>query len=59
MYVEPIDLHHIYDLQSMQPTLDEIGSTIREHNQSSSELIMLIVAGDFNRHHPAWSGTYV
>jgi len=43
----------------MQPTLDEIGSTIREHNQSSSELIMLIVAGDFNRHHPAWSGTYV
>jgi ribonuclease HI len=59
VYVKPIDLHHIYDLQSMQPTLDEIEATIRHHTQNSPLPTTLIAAGDFNRHHPAWSSTYV
>jgi hypothetical protein len=32
---------------------------IREHTRVSSRLTIIIVAGDFNRHHPAWSGTYI
>jgi endonuclease/exonuclease/phosphatase (EEP) superfamily protein YafD len=43
----------------MQPTLDEIESTIREHTRDPSNQMSLIIAGDFNRHHPAWSGTHV
>ena len=59
VYVEPINLHHLNEVQSMQATLDEIESTIEEHTRSCPLPTSLIVAGDFNRHHPVWSGTYV
>lgn len=59
VYVPPIDMHHIYDLRSMQPTLDVIEATIREHSSTSSTPTALIVAADFNDHHPAWSGSHV
>lgn len=60
VYVEPIDLHHVYEIQSIQMILGEIDSAIEEHTQNSSDLqTNLIIAGDFNRHHPAWSSTYV
>lgn len=59
VYVPPIDLHHIYDLQSMRSTLDEIEATVHAHNGNSSTVTTLIVAGDFNTHHPAWSGSHV
>lgn len=59
VYIEPIDLYRVHETQSMQTTLDEIETTIEEHTQNSPIPTSLIIAGDFNRHHPAWSGTYV
>lgn len=43
----------------MQPTLDSIESTIRLHTSDPSAPTTLIAAGDFNRHHPAWSDSPV
>jgi hypothetical protein len=34
VYIEPIDLHRLYEIQTMQPTLDEMESTIGEPIQS-------------------------
>ena len=59
VYVPPIDMHHIYDVHSMQTTLDAIETTICNHSDTPSTPTTLIMAGDFNRHHPMWSGTHV
>lgn len=59
VYTEPIDLHRVHEIQSMQTTLNEIEVTIEEHTRNWPIPTSLIIAGDFNRHHPAWSGTYV
>ncbi|KIW24850.1 uncharacterized protein PV07_10538 [Cladophialophora immunda] len=59
VYIEPIDLHRVHEIQSMQATLNEIVATIEEHSRNCPIPTSLIIAGDFNRHHPAWSGTYV
>jgi endonuclease/exonuclease/phosphatase (EEP) superfamily protein YafD len=59
VYIEPIDLHRVHETQSMQATLDEIEATIGKHTRNRPIPTSLIMAGDFNRHHPAWSGTHV
>ena len=59
IYIPPLNYHNLYELQSMQPTLDAIDSTVREHTGSPHASTTLLLAGDFNRHHPAWSGDRV
>jgi hypothetical protein len=39
-----------------QPTLEEIRATIQDATRNAGKPTKLILAGDFNRHHPAWSG---
>jgi hypothetical protein len=39
--------------------LEAIESTISRAEQASSKPVMIIMAGDFNRHHPAWSNRRV
>ena len=57
VYIPPVDYHHLYEVQSMQPTLDVIESTIgtQATDAASPRRTVLVIAGDFNRHHPAWS----
>jgi hypothetical protein len=56
VYIQPIDYHHLYETQSIQATLGKIESTIAEHSEHASPFpLILVLAGDFNRHHPAWS----
>ena len=59
VYIEPIDLHHVHEIQSMQATLNEIEVTIEEQTRNRTTPTSIIIAGDFNRHHPAWSSSYV
>jgi endonuclease/exonuclease/phosphatase (EEP) superfamily protein YafD len=44
---------------SIQSTLDEIQSTIQQITQATDKPTRVILAGDFNRHHPAWSKNHV
>ena len=57
VYIPSVDYHHLYELQSMQPTLDVIESTIGTYatDAASPRRTVLVIAGDFNRHHPVWS----
>lgn len=55
-YVQPLDIHHLSETQTMQPTLLHIEETIQGTIQATQQPTELIVSGDFNRHHPAWSG---
>ena len=57
VYIQPVDYHHRYEVQSIQSTLDKIESTIGRHakHATSTRPTTLLIAGDFNRHHPAWS----
>ena len=36
VYIQPVDYHHLYEVQSMQPTLDNIESTIQAHSTDST-----------------------
>ena len=45
VYAQPIEYHHLYEVQSMQPTLDKIESAIRLHTVDSLSPTTLIVAG--------------
>jgi hypothetical protein len=42
VYIPPIDMHHIYDMLSMQTTLDEIEATIRIHSDTSFQPTTLL-----------------
>ena len=57
VYIQPVDYHHLYEVQSMQSTLDKIESTIGRHAEHATSIrpTTQVLAGDFNRHHPAWS----
>lgn len=55
VYIQPVDYSRIYEEQSVQETLDQIELTIQQHTGTSTIPTNLILAGDFNRHHPAWS----
>jgi Endonuclease-reverse transcriptase len=37
-------------------TIKEIQTTIEDATCNLSKAMALTLAGDFNRHHPAWSG---
>jgi hypothetical protein len=57
IYIPPLDLHNLYEIQSAQGIFDAIDLTIQEQKASSHTPTTLLLAGDFNRHHPAWSHT--
>jgi hypothetical protein len=55
VYIPPLDTHQAVDTTSAEPVLDEIQNCIQQHSKSTNRTTRLILAGDFNRHHPAWS----
>lgn len=57
VYIQPVDYHHLYEVQSIQSTLDKIESAIERHMEHATptQTTTLVLAGDFNRHHPTWS----
>lgn len=59
VYIQPVDYRRMYEEQSIQDTLDQIEVTIRQHTAATTIPTTLILAGDFNRHHPAWSNGQV
>lgn len=59
VYLPPIKLHQASSEASADSALDEIQSTIRQTTQVTDRPTRLILAGDFNRHHPAWGTNQV
>jgi Endonuclease-reverse transcriptase/Reverse transcriptase (RNA-dependent DNA polymerase) len=59
VYLPPINLHQASEEALTHSTLDEIQSTIQQTIQRTDRPTRLILAGDFNRHHPAWSNNQV
>jgi hypothetical protein len=55
VYIQPAGIHQTAEEVSIQPMLDEIESTIQRIKQASTKPVTVIMARDFNRHHPAWS----
>ncbi|THC88360.1 hypothetical protein EYZ11_012191 [Aspergillus tanneri] len=55
IYIQPIELYQTVEANSAQKVLDEIQATIQQHSNENNRTTKLILAGDFNRHHPAWS----
>lgn len=55
IYIPPIAMHEPFEASSAQEILEEIQKNIQEHTEQNSRTTKLILAGDFNRHHPAWS----
>lgn len=55
VYIPPLDVHQAASSTSTEPILEEIGNTIEQHTKESDKTTRLILAGDFNQHHPAWS----
>ncbi|KAI3040862.1 hypothetical protein CBS147352_9731 [Aspergillus niger] len=55
IYIQPIALHDPVEANSAREILTEIQQTIREQAEQGERTTKIIVAGDFNRHHPAWS----
>ncbi|KAI3054121.1 hypothetical protein CBS147353_11471 [Aspergillus niger] len=53
LYIPPVTLLHPTHESSAQQLLDPIQRTIEEHANSTNRTTKLILAGDFNRHHPA------
>jgi hypothetical protein len=45
-------MHQTAEEVSIRPTLDEIQSTIQQSTRASDRPTKVILAGDFNRHHP-------
>jgi hypothetical protein len=58
VYIPPIKYRQISEEISIQTTLDEIEKSIRS-TKDTSKSTRLTLAGDFNRHHPAWSNQIV
>ncbi|EED11753.1 conserved hypothetical protein [Talaromyces stipitatus ATCC 10500] len=55
VYIPPLDVHQATSTTSTESALKEIENTIEQHTRESNKSTRLILAGDFNRHHPAWS----
>ncbi|GAA92936.1 hypothetical protein AKAW_11049 [Aspergillus luchuensis IFO 4308] len=55
IYILPIAMHEPFEASSAQEILEEIQKNIQEHIEQNSRTTKLILAGDFNCHHPAWS----
>ena len=59
VYIPPIGIYQTPDQVSIQPMLDQIQLTIRQAIRNSNKKTHIILAGDFNRHHPAWSSKQI
>lgn len=55
MYILLLDAHQAASTTAAELILAEIKNTIEEHTKEPNKTIRLILAGDFNQHHPAWS----
>lgn len=55
VYIPPLDAYHAANTTAAESAIEEIKNTIQEHSRNSNKITRLILAGDFNRHHPAWS----
>ena len=59
IYISPITYHQLSQEVTMKSTLDEIRTTIQDATRDTVKPSKVILAGYFNRHHPAWSGNGV
>jgi endonuclease/exonuclease/phosphatase (EEP) superfamily protein YafD len=50
---------HTPDGTSAEATLSAIHDTIQDATRDDSRTFSLILAGDFNRHHPAWGSNQI
>ncbi|KAL3262602.1 hypothetical protein ABHI18_002604 [Aspergillus niger] len=55
IYIQPIALHDTLEVSSAREILTEMQRTIEEQTEQGNRTTKLILAGDFNRHHPVWS----
>ncbi|KAI9035202.1 reverse transcriptase family protein [Aspergillus affinis] len=55
VYIPSLDARQTADVTPVESVLDEIQNCIEKHSQTTDRTTRLILAGDFNRHHPAWS----
>ncbi|KAI3045365.1 hypothetical protein CBS147353_11800 [Aspergillus niger] len=54
VYVPYMDFNQSHEEASIQPMLKEIETCIRQATETTTKLTTIIMAGDFNRHHPIW-----
>lgn len=59
VYIPPDGIYRTPGETSIQPVADKIQSTIRRVKQASDKPTTIIMSGDFNRHHSAWSNRQV
>ena len=52
VYTPPIDVCTAANGTELQPTLEAINQTIQEASPEIGDRLRVIIAGDFNRHHP-------
>lgn len=55
IYIPPIEMHKAFEASSAHDVLTKIRQTIQRNTEPGNRAVKLILAGDFNRHHPAWS----
>ncbi|KAI2700824.1 hypothetical protein CBS147333_9726 [Penicillium roqueforti] len=58
VYIPPVPIH-TPDGASAETTLSAIHDTIQNVTRDDSRALSLILAGDFNRHHPAWGSNHI
>jgi len=59
VYIPLVDLYRPAEETPAQSTLDKIQSMIQQAIQGTDRPTRIILAGDFNRHHPAWDNNQV
>lgn len=55
IYIRPVAIYQPAEVTTAELILEEIQSSIRQHSTGTDKVTKLIISGDFNRHHPAWS----
>lgn len=55
VYIQPVAIYEAPEVSSAQQILEEIQTSIQQHTEGNSRVTKLILAGDWNRHYPAWS----
>lgn len=58
VYIPPVPLF-ASDNTSAEPALTAIQNTISNATQDGQRSTSVILAGDFNRHHPTWGGNHI
>jgi endonuclease/exonuclease/phosphatase (EEP) superfamily protein YafD len=54
VYIPYMDYSQNHEEASIQPMLREIETCIRQATETTPKSTTIIMAGDFNRHHPIW-----